>query len=183
VDFEMRVELLIVAASPAQTVVQEELVKLYGLPLWAAALLVIVATAIGSILARLLWAWLVKLRERYWYGGWVLKVSGGKSGRAWHVPLESEIIKQYKTGKYFAFKQSLGVALMGDGYVDFTFGVDQTKKVQAAPPQATGLLIDEKARVIQMSYPAKQTNRSPVDFAADSNTYSSPEASGAPKDK
>jgi hypothetical protein len=145
-------------SSPASPGVQGELVRLFGLHPVVAGLLVIGLTAVGStlgsILARWLWDRVVRRWEWRCYGGWELRVSGGKSGRNWHMPLDIDIVKALKTRRYVAFKRDLGTTLSGEGIVDFTLGVDQQQPLRAAPPQATGLKIDFARRLIEMVFPA-----------------------------
>ena len=81
-----------------------------------------------------------------------IAVSGGKSGRNWHAPLETDLIRLFMKKKYFAFKRDLSTIISGEGQLDFSFGVPVTEPVRASPPEAPGLAIDVAARTITVDY-------------------------------
>lgn len=141
-----------VPSTPAAPGLQGELVRRYGFDPLLAGLIMLVATTAGSMLARWLWVVLVAGWQQYHYGGWVLRVSGGKTGRVWHMPIDLDIIKALKQNRYVTFKRDLGTMLSGEGQVDFSLGVDQGQPLRSAPSQATGLSIDMQRRVIEMRF-------------------------------
>lgn len=120
-------------------------------PLTALAV-VAITSALFGFLGKMAWTGVVKLWESRRYGRWKIEVSGGKSGRNWHAPLETDLIKLFKKKKYFAFKRDLGTILSGEGQLDFSFGVSPTEPAKATPPTAPGLTIDEAARTITIDY-------------------------------
>jgi len=141
------------ASTSPQADIQAELNRLFGMGPVAAALIVVALTTFGALLAGRLWTLFVWLYERYRYGGWQIRVSGGKTGRAWHMPLDTEIVKSLRTGRYVAFKRDLGTILSGEGNLDFSLGVPLDQPLSNAPPRATGLRIDQVKRVIEMCFP------------------------------
>ena len=141
------------AADPAVSAgIQAELIRLFGFGPKTAALILLAFTTFGSLLGGRLWALLVWVYERYRYGDWQIKVSGGRSGRVWHMPLDVEIVKAYRTGHYVTFKRDLGTILSGEGNLDFSLGVPQSEPLRFAPPTATGLAIDPARRTITMTF-------------------------------
>ncbi len=135
--------------------IQAELIRLFGFGPKTAAMLLLAFSTFGSMLGSWLCAVVMRASDRYWYGGWQIKVSGGNSGRAWHMPLDIEVVKALETDKYVAFKRDLGTILSGEGHLDFSLGVDQTQPLCLAPPIAKGLEIDRVKRVITMTFPPK----------------------------
>jgi hypothetical protein len=139
-------------AAPPHLGLQGELMRRFGFDPIVASLVVVAASALGSLLARWLGSLALSLWERHRYGGWVMRVSGGKSKRCWHMPLDIAIVKSLQTRQYVAFKRDLGTILSGEGSLDFSLGVDQSEPLRAAPPRAKGLVIDFQKRVIEMVF-------------------------------
>ena len=105
-------------------------------PVIALAVVAVFSVAFGFV-GKMLWTGVVKLWERRRYGRWKIVVSGGKSGRNWHAPLETDLIRLFMKKKYFAFKRELGTIIGGaEGNLDFTFGVPVTDPLGSAPPVA-----------------------------------------------
>ena len=141
------------------TPVHAELARLFGLGPLAASLVLIVLTTAGTLLGRWLWALGLRYLDKTLYGGWHIKVSGGKSGRAWHMPLDTDIIRALKNGHFVTFKRDLGTILSGEGVLDFSLGVSQESPLSAAPPQASGLTINPGKRVIEMDFSPAGTKK------------------------
>ena len=120
-------------------------------PLLALVIVAIVSATFG-LAGRMLWSLIKWCSSRYFYGGWVLEVKNGKSGRHWKMPIEVAIIRSLKQHDYLAFKRDLGTAFSGEGNVNFSFGVLVSESMKKCEPQAPGLLIDSKNRRIIMDY-------------------------------
>jgi hypothetical protein len=143
--------------------VQEHLVRVFGMGRVTAALLILALTTFGSLLGSYLWSQLVRLHDHFRYGGWTIRVRGGRSGRAWHMPLDTAIARSLGRANYVLFKRDLGTVLSGEGNVDFTLGVPQAEPCRHAPPQAPGLTIDFKNRTIEMDFtPARAAQAVPA---------------------
>lgn len=136
------------------TGIQAEMIRLFGFGPKFAALIVLILSMFGSLLAGRLWSLIVWFYESSRFGGWQIRVRGGRSGREWHMPLEAEIVKALLTGRYIAFKQALGAIVSGEGTVNFQLGFDVTQPLTAAPPTAPGLAIDCAGKMIVMDFGA-----------------------------
>jgi hypothetical protein len=137
-----------------QADVQLHLVRVFGMGRVTAAVLVVALTTFGALLGSYLWSLLVRLHDHFRYGGWVIRVRGGRTGRAWHMPLDTAIARSLGSGNYVAFKRDLGTVLSGEGNVPFSFGMPLTEPCRQALPQAPGLTIDFARRVIEMNFAA-----------------------------
>lgn len=111
-----------------------------------------VTSFVFSFLGRLTWLGFQKWWERRRYGRWKVVVSGGKSGRHWHAPLDKEIVRHLLKGNYVTFKRDLGTIISGEGNLNFSFGVSIGEPVTDQPPEAPGLLIDRPARTITIDF-------------------------------
>jgi hypothetical protein len=156
--------MLYLFAAGSQTMgLQSQLIDRFGFYPILASLIILIWTGVGSFVgsmsARLIWTKIVAYHKRKSYGGWTMRVSGGKSGRTWHAPIDIDLIRSLKTQWFAAFKRDLGTMLSGEGIVNFSLGVNQDQALRAAPPRATGLRIDEQAKVIEMIFPPSSDSR------------------------
>jgi hypothetical protein len=112
-----------------------------------------------TFVGRMAWVGCVWVFENIRYGGWTIIVKNGKSNRNWKTYVDKDIIKNYKNKNYVVFKQNLGTMISGDGNLNFSFGVpiDSTPTLRT-PPQALGLTIDEKKKLIEVDFAKVNSN-------------------------
>jgi hypothetical protein len=131
-------------AASQPTDLYERLVEQLGFdPIWAGALGLVV-----SMLSRLLWIYAVRVREMRRYGGWVLKVAGGKTGRSWHTPVDIDLIKALKTKRYLAIKRDLGTMLSGEGMIDRWYGELDPMSLRLRGPRSARPRADSRRIVL-----------------------------------
>ena len=139
-------------------------------------------------------SWIQKSVSNAWkkrrYGGWVIEVRNGSSGRNWHAPVDLDIIEKLKKQEYTGFKRDLGTLLSGERQLKFTFGGPITEPLSSKEPIADGLVIDHEKKLIlvdcqpeaavqdQAAKPLESTNgAAPADSSAqgaNAQDYSTP---------